>query len=558
MSGSSEPSSDQDSVEDRSLTSTGAPSHLENTDRHPSFQHPQRSPTSPFRGVEGASNTTTALPQYSTGLGGERTSEPSSEGMERREISINAFAQGPPSLAHNTNRTVVPFLLAPVGQSSVGENAKISESSTDSKPLVTPPIAPNPSPPSPEGDSGHSEKMSKKRGIPHVYHDFSAVPDALGYVRKKTGGVTQPFPEKLHEMLTKETNVPDIVAWLPHGRAFIVRNPKLFTSQVMNKYFRQTKLTSFQRQLNLYGFRRITQGADAGAYYHELFLRGRPQLCMRMVRQKVKGTGHKQPADAQTEPNFYAMPPSDPDVPSPQQHPVNMDSYWGSSGMSDNSMGQQQYIVSGPGGSTAMWPGQGTATSTDGTSSNFASTAGAPASPGMQGLHGAANLLKGIAAGLPASSLSAPFLGVSAAAAAAAAAAAGSAPPPSSPSDFTPPQASNAPASAVATGPAPMATTWYWPPNSSSAAAAATTTTTTTDNNNTSNADNNTNGDGVSLGCIQQPITFIWSHPNNTQPSVGTRNDSVTTRSVYDEHPQDGGNDNDPPPFGTNVSCCHV
>ena len=73
------------------------------------------------------------------------------------------------------------------------------------------------------------------------------------------------------------------------------------------RYFKQTKLTSFQRQLNLYGFRRLTQGADAGAYYHELFLRVRPNLCHRMTRQKVKGTGHKQAADAKTEPNFYEM-----------------------------------------------------------------------------------------------------------------------------------------------------------------------------------------------------------------------------------------------------------
>ena len=82
----------------------------------------------------------------------------------------------------------------------------------------------------------------------------------------------------------------------------------LFFASFSTRFFRQTKLTSFQRQLNLYGFRRITQGPDAGAYYHEMFLRGRGGLCQRMVRQKVKGTGHKQPADASSEPNFYEMP----------------------------------------------------------------------------------------------------------------------------------------------------------------------------------------------------------------------------------------------------------
>jgi HSF-type DNA-binding len=170
-------------------------------------------------------------------------------------------------------------------------------------PLVTPPAAPQQSPLIPTDDDENLTDLNnkKKRGVPHIYHDFSSVQDTMGFVRKKTGGVTQPFPEKLMDMLTAEADNQTVVGWLPHGRAFIVRKPKLFTGEIMPKYFRQSKLTSFQRQLNLYGFRRLTQGADAGAYYHELFLRGRPQLCMRMNRQKVKGTGHKQPADAQSE-----------------------------------------------------------------------------------------------------------------------------------------------------------------------------------------------------------------------------------------------------------------
>ena len=32
-----------------------------------------------------------------------------------------------------------------------------------------------------------------------------------------------------------------------------------------------------------------------------------------MVRQKVKGTGHKQPADVSSEPNFYSMPAVEPE-----------------------------------------------------------------------------------------------------------------------------------------------------------------------------------------------------------------------------------------------------
>lgn len=46
------------------------------------------------------------------------------------------------------------------------------------------------------------------------------------------------FPDKLHEMLAQESSddpASAIVSWLPHGRAFIVRKPKEFTTEVMPK-----------------------------------------------------------------------------------------------------------------------------------------------------------------------------------------------------------------------------------------------------------------------------------------------------------------------------------
>eukprot|EP00977_Amphora_coffeiformis_P003028 scaffold574_cov190-Amphora_coffeaeformis.AAC.18 len=76
-----------------------------------------------------------------------------------------------------------------------------------------------------------------------------------------------------------------------------------------HRYFQQNKLTSFQRQLNLYGFNRLTRGMDATGYYHEHFLRDREYLAKRMMRQRIKGTKIKGAASPDSEPDFYSMPP---------------------------------------------------------------------------------------------------------------------------------------------------------------------------------------------------------------------------------------------------------
>ena len=88
----------------------------------------------------------------------------------------------------------------------------------------------------------------------------------------------------------------------------------------LSRYFRQSKLTSFQRQLNLYGFQRLTRGADAGGYYHELFLRNRVFLAKLMDRTKVKGTRFKAASSPESEPDFSTMEPVVPQVSSDEEY----------------------------------------------------------------------------------------------------------------------------------------------------------------------------------------------------------------------------------------------
>jgi len=154
---------------------------------------------------------------------------------------------------------------------------------------------------------------TKRREIQHNYHDHA---DDDGAVYRNTpmvskGGVTVPFPMKLHNMLDHiaqhEPQLSSIATWQPHGRSFIVHNINQFTEDVLPRFFQQRKYASFQRQLNLYGFTRLTKGPDRGSYYHELFLRSKKILCRGIVRMKVKGTGSRMASNPEQEPNFYRM-----------------------------------------------------------------------------------------------------------------------------------------------------------------------------------------------------------------------------------------------------------
>jgi HSF-type DNA-binding len=91
----------------------------------------------------------------------------------------------------------------------------------------------------------------------------------------------------LIEILGKE-EISDVISWLPHGKGFLIYKKKKFALEVLPKYFKQAKFTSFTRKLNRWGFSRVTRGPETGAYYHKLFQRGDLRLCMQMSCQTTK------------------------------------------------------------------------------------------------------------------------------------------------------------------------------------------------------------------------------------------------------------------------------
>lgn len=104
------------------------------------------------------------------------------------------------------------------------------------------------------------------------------------------GGNTVLFPWKVQDMLRSSVGEGKecIVSWLPHGTAFKVHNVPVFVSEILPLFFKQTKYKSFQRQLNLWGFKRIESGPEKGAYFHKHFLRDKPNLCSNLTRQRAK------------------------------------------------------------------------------------------------------------------------------------------------------------------------------------------------------------------------------------------------------------------------------
>eukprot|EP00126_Sphaerothecum_destruens_P012629 Sdes_comp21640_c0_seq1m20227 len=118
----------------------------------------------------------------------------------------------------------------------------------------------------------------------------------------KSGVHIPRFLSKLLRMIEDETSL-HLISWSHDGTSFEIHDQPVFAKEVLPKYFKHSNISSFVRQLNMYGFKKklavdhgSLQARRLGSLQWEFvnpqFQRGRPDL-LKCMKRKAAATDDK-------------------------------------------------------------------------------------------------------------------------------------------------------------------------------------------------------------------------------------------------------------------------
>ncbi|CAG0899332.1 unnamed protein product [Cyprideis torosa] len=107
------------------------------------------------------------------------------------------------------------------------------------------------------------------------------------------------FVDKLWALVdNRETN--PLICWSPDGSSFIIKDPNIFSHELLPLYYKHNHMQSFVRMLNMYGFHKVTNsdsgslsqvGQDEVEFRHPCFRRGMRELLAQIERKHAQTKG---------------------------------------------------------------------------------------------------------------------------------------------------------------------------------------------------------------------------------------------------------------------------